>query len=303
MKNFNLLFTTFFLIIAGCKENKDKKNDIENINTTIVANVDEYDVKQDSTIVFLYPSDKEIKKIKIEKGEDNFYTIADDENFYKAKINEILENKNYKILNTDKRFIKFNTDDIFDKNSNDNKWSVIVFKKGNKLKVTSSVELYQKLNGLKKLNYDFIINNNNLEQISSVEISKNTINKIQGLWRIDCKNELTTFDIDEKMNVYFSLYSNTIYINGILEKSLNDENSYNLKFKNIESQNDYSLKIDENDYSKDKVISKITVEGSKLSLEWLGLYNIKYKKIEFSDNNIFVKENDNNKIVKLTKCE
>lgn len=297
MKYFNLLFIISLLIITSCKENKDKKNTVKNSSTSI----DQYNIEQDSAIVFLYPTDDEIKKLKKEKGEDDFYTIADDENFYQAKIEEILDTKNYKTANTDKRFIKFNTDVVFDKNSNKNKWSVIIFKKGNKLEVTSSVELYQKLNTLNNIDYNSLIENNDLGQTNNIESGKNTVNKIKGLWRIDCKNELTTFDVDEKMNVYFSLYSNTIYINGVLEKSLNDE--YILKFKNIESQNDFSLKIDEKEYSKEKIIGKIKVEGSKLTFEWFGLYNIKDKKIEFADDNVFVKENDNSKIITLTKCE
>jgi hypothetical protein len=297
MKYFNLLFTIFLLVITSCKESK--KDTVKNDSTN--AGIDQYNVEQDSAIVFLYPTDNEIKKIKKERGEDNFYTIADDENFYQAKIEEILDLKNYKIVNTDKRFIKFNADVVFDKNSNENKWSVIIFKKGNKLEVTSSVELYQKLNKLNNIDYNSIIENKNLEQTSNAESGKNTVNKIKGLWRIDCKNELTTFDVDEKMSVYFSLYSNTIYINGILENSL--DNEYVLKFKNIESQNDSSLKIDEKAYSKEKIIGKIKVEGSKLTFEWLGLYNIKDKRMEFTDDNIFVKENDNSKIITLTKCE
>lgn len=297
MKYFNLLFTIFLLVITSCKESK--KDTVKNDSTNV--GIDQYNVEQDSAIVFLYPTGDEIKKLKKEKGEDDFYTIADDENFYQAKIEEILNTKNYKTVNTDKRFIKFNADVVFDKNSNENKWSVIIFKKGNKLEVTSSVELYQKLNKLNNVDYNSIIENKNLEQTSNAESGKNTVNKIKGLWRIDCKNELTTFDIDEKMNVYFSLYSNTIYINGVLEKSPDDE--YILKFKNIESQNDSSLKIDEKVYSKEKVIGRIKVEESKLTFEWFGLYNIKDKKIEFADDNVFVKENDKSKTITLTKCE
>lgn len=94
MKIYKLLITIILLSFISCKENN---NQIDHHSASTLVNKTSSDtliIKNEPIIVFLFPSEKEIKKIKREKGEDNFFTIADDENSYRANINEILADEN-----------------------------------------------------------------------------------------------------------------------------------------------------------------------------------------------------------------
>ncbi|WP_144428973.1 hypothetical protein [Chryseobacterium sp. StRB126] len=93
-----------------------------------------------STILLLGPDEQEIEEIKKKQGEDNFYTIADDANYYSAEIFEAVPAtiySGYKIID----FPKENY--VFDKNKSEDKWLVIDYKPGSKPKVYSLVDYYR----------------------------------------------------------------------------------------------------------------------------------------------------------------
>ena len=303
-----LLFIIFFI---NCKNsNQDDSTIDESKLTTKVNNENTLDIKLDSVVVFLNPSIDEIKELKKQKGEDNFYTIADDENNYVANNIEILKNQNISIISTDKTQIKFDRDNIiFKKLTNENKWSILIYKKNNPLKVISSVDLFieldENLKKKKKIIFDLLLNESkqNMNLSNEDDLSYKNPSEINGIWRVDCGNTLTTLEISNS-NAYVSVYSNTLFINSKISISDQEPNTYYLKFLN---QDEFSTiedsKIDEKQMSKDKNIAKLIVENKKLKLYWFGLFNLKTNKVEFNKNTPFELESENQNPVILNKCE
>lgn len=93
-----------------------------------------------SAILLLGPDEEEIEGIKKKQGEDNFYTIADDANYYSAEIYEAIPAAIY----TSYRIIDFPKENyIFDKNKSEDKWLVIDYKEGSQPKIYSLVDYYR----------------------------------------------------------------------------------------------------------------------------------------------------------------
>ncbi|MCS4301117.1 hypothetical protein [Chryseobacterium sp. BIGb0232] len=93
-----------------------------------------------STILLLGPDEEEIDEIKKRQGEDNFYTIADDANYYSAEIFEAAPATIY----TGYRIIGFPKENyVFDKNKSEDKWLVIDYKAGSQPKIYSLVDYYR----------------------------------------------------------------------------------------------------------------------------------------------------------------
>ncbi|MBP2616719.1 hypothetical protein [Chryseobacterium jejuense] len=149
-----LLILPFFLL--SCKQeikktepsitdqiiSKQKKIDQEMIHKKEVS---EQKIKADtaitkSTILLLSPDEQEIEEIKKRQGEDNFYTIADDANYYSAEIYEAAPKAVYSNYKT----IDFpNENYVFDKKKSEDKWLVIDYKLGSKPKIYSLVDYYR----------------------------------------------------------------------------------------------------------------------------------------------------------------
>ncbi len=93
-----------------------------------------------SAVLLLGPDEEEIEGIKKKQGEDNFYTIADDANYYSAEIYEAIPAAIY----TSYRIIDFPKENyIFDKNKSEDKWLVIDYKAGSQPKIYSLVDYYR----------------------------------------------------------------------------------------------------------------------------------------------------------------
>ncbi|MCV9926935.1 hypothetical protein OIU83_04700 [Flavobacterium sp. LS1R49] len=309
VRSIKLLIAIFFLSFISCKHDN---NQIVNHSTSTIVNKTNNDtlvIKGEPIVIFLSPSNEEIEIIKREKGDDNFFTIADDENSYRANIDEILKKEKYKTEITEKRFIKFiGSDKVLDKSDIDNKWAVLICVKG-KPTIISSVDLFVTLNKLKenhiKIDYNSILEraNDNLLKSEEKKISLVQNNDLSGLWRIDCGNALTTFDITDS-KAYISIYSNTVYINAQINDIPNEPNNYLIRFLNQEDNNEGSVnKIDEKNISKEKSIGKLEFKNNKLKLYWYGLYNEKTKKLEYDKNTPFDIEGENIKPVTLIKCD
>lgn len=58
--------------------------------------------------IFIYPDSIEIEALKLEMG-DNFYTSADDYNFYDSQAMDFLKGRGVKYASTDKRYVRFIT--------------------------------------------------------------------------------------------------------------------------------------------------------------------------------------------------
>ncbi len=94
-------------------------------------------------IYLLNPSQKEIDSLKKTIGEDNFYTVADDSNFYISKISSLLKGKMIDVENQNINFKKEKY--LFKKKENKNSWTIIEYKEGTKPQIYSLVEFYNKL--------------------------------------------------------------------------------------------------------------------------------------------------------------
>ncbi len=127
---------------------------------------------------------------------------------------------------------------------------------------------------------------------------------LKGEWGVNCEDGLTTFRINEDEGV-ISLYGNAIYIDVNVEKLSDTE--YTLKFKGIATQKDWvdnPLKVTESNISREKIIGKFFVkQDGSVELQWIGLYNVKKQKIDYSGNDFsLIKENGNKSPVLLKKC-
>lgn len=93
-----------------------------------------------SVILLLSPDEQEIEEIKNKQGEDNFYTIADDANYYSAEIFDDIP----AVINSDYKTIDFpNENYVFDKKKSEDKWLVIDYKPGSKPKIYSLADYYR----------------------------------------------------------------------------------------------------------------------------------------------------------------
>lgn len=130
---------------------------------------------------------------------------------------------------------------------------------------------------------------------------------INGTWNLFCDSELIDFEINNN-EVFISLYSeNAIYINCELKKSSVYNNEYDLFFKNVESQQHYyddKKNIVEEEISNEKSIATIKILNDKtVELYWKGLFNKRTNRVDFVDDFLIVKENNNTNPVVLSKCE
>ncbi len=93
-----------------------------------------------STVLLLGPDEQDIEEIKKKQGEDEFYTIVDDANYYSAEIFEAIPTSIFTGYNT----IDFPKENyVFDKKKSENKWLVIDYKEGSQPKIYSLVDYYE----------------------------------------------------------------------------------------------------------------------------------------------------------------
>jgi len=130
---------------------------------------------------------------------------------------------------------------------------------------------------------------------------------LKGYWQTGCGNKFTEFDID-KSEGFLSLNSiNAIYINLKVEKSSkNDE--YILRYAGLSSQREYykdGPTIIDDEISKSEIIGRFVVlKDGKALLHWIGLYNMKKKKLEFiGDDFSLIRESGHKNPVLLEKCD
>jgi len=57
--------------------------------------------------IFISPDSVQIEQLKKENGEEDFYTVADDNNYFEYEAAEFLKEKKFKIVHPTNRYIKF----------------------------------------------------------------------------------------------------------------------------------------------------------------------------------------------------
>ncbi|PBI83349.1 hypothetical protein BSF41_45390 [Flavobacterium sp. ACN2] len=129
---------------------------------------------------------------------------------------------------------------------------------------------------------------------------------LSGIWRLNCENSLTTFEISG-MEGYMSLYSdNAIFINVELVGIENKLNEYYVRFKGTESQQKYyedKKNTVDSEISKTQNIGRLVLKDNNILFYWNGLYNDKTKKRDFVDDFVMLKENAGKNPIVLKKCE
>jgi hypothetical protein len=100
----------------------------------------------DTTAALLvYPSDEQIETMKEEYGEENFYTVADDGNYYQGTAIGMIDSLNVPTVNAERPYVRFKADNqqwtLHVRGKNAPPWNIIFFKKGKKPAIISTVEL------------------------------------------------------------------------------------------------------------------------------------------------------------------
>lgn len=141
MKYFVSLSFSLLTCLLSCQKAERKSPSTQNPDKKVKADT----IITSSTILMLNPDEAEIADIKKKQGEDNFYTIADDANYYSAEINEAAPDK---IIFTDHKIIEFPKEKyVFDKKESQNKWLIIDYKAGSKPKIYSLADYFLHLTG------------------------------------------------------------------------------------------------------------------------------------------------------------
>lgn len=86
----------------------------------------------ESTVIFVSPDSEQIKRLKKEIGEEDFYIVADDNSWYQFEAEEYFEKKKMKTLRSQKRYLKFIAKDKkvynFDTKAEFSGWETILFR-------------------------------------------------------------------------------------------------------------------------------------------------------------------------------
>ncbi|WP_409417021.1 hypothetical protein [Flavobacterium sp. PS2] len=318
-----LLICLLYTIFCCKGENKDNGTTYKSSNSGIIVNESCF-VKQKS---FNKKEDKEL----IYKYENETYEIkSNNEQAYDIVLNgkKYLSNLNLESANINFYYYKCENKKVF-LIEGDDYYSSVFF-----VYVFENEDLYYlgdfdinqpnvEKSGVLKKDFKISFNNNEfiidalvkdklfktfyLKQKKSIpQESQDSKLDLSGLWRLNCENSLTTFDISDK-NGYLSLYSdNAIYINVEIINIEDKVGEYYIRFKNTESQQNYSgdkKSIVDNEISKSENIGRLVLKNNKLLLYWKGLFNDKAKKLDFEQDFILIKENEGKNPITLTKCD
>ena len=137
-----LKFLLLLFLVISCKQNDSDKQVVKNVQEEVKTHNDTIIIN--TGIYLLSPNEREIDSLKKVMGEDNFYTVADDSNFYISKIYSQLNDK-IKSIKFDKINFK-NENYLFSKKENKNNWLVIDYKVDSKPQIYSLVDFNSKLN-------------------------------------------------------------------------------------------------------------------------------------------------------------
>ncbi|WP_106915286.1 hypothetical protein [Chryseobacterium aurantiacum] len=141
MKYFVTLSFSLLACLLSCQKTERQPSLIQKSDHKVKADT----IVTSSIILMLSPDEEEIEDIKKKQGEDNFYTIADDANYYSAKIEEAATNK---ITFTNHKIIDFPKENyVFDKKDSQNKWLIIDYKAGSQPKMYSLADYFLHLIG------------------------------------------------------------------------------------------------------------------------------------------------------------
>ena len=95
--------------------------------------------------ILVYPTDIQIEEMKKENGELDFYTIADDNQYYQATAIRIIDSIGIKKITVSKQFLRLIVDnktwDLDLRKKNLPPWNIIFFKKTKEPEIISTIDL------------------------------------------------------------------------------------------------------------------------------------------------------------------
>lgn len=183
MRNFKTMRQILFLILSigflNCSktDNDESSNNIEldkfksmtldkdslkmNFDTTdfennSYLNIENYIIKEkiDSSkfdvidfdcAIIVYPTIEQIDEMKKEYGEEDFYIVADDNNWYQSQAISIIDSIGVKVITINKRFVRLKgvqtTWDLDVRKKNLPAWNLIFFKTDKKPKIAAPINL------------------------------------------------------------------------------------------------------------------------------------------------------------------
>lgn len=223
MKNVSLIFflvifSSFFSI--SCKKNENTATKIKTTDTLFL---------KENTVLFITPSEKKIAELKKQYGED-FYTIADDANYYYSNATQYLDSLRIKYLNYNENVViafkqgsktkvitpqKNKWYSILYKNQVGKVVDLINFKKEYNLFYKSSITNRESL----KMWYGTYLNTDS-ESLNSYQ---KIIDKI-GWYKLSIKTDEITFESDRRMESEFPTESpGGFYINYVCDYKIDGD--------------------------------------------------------------------------------
>lgn len=288
MKNLLIIFLCSILVI-GCK--KEQSLSAKTITNRGIAK-DTIKVADKNQVIFINASLPFIDSLKNSyKNKDDFYTIADDANFYTAEAGRyVIKNMTDTININNNKILKIGKN-IFPL-SKYKPWTLLLYKKGQKqLHSIFPIDIEKEFNSYYSMNEKK--QSNTIEQI----LSKNKFNSLDILFKNEYdfnddgfkdyiiilqnpdKNKRTIMLIENKNNKYFLVFANNSAIpcedcgNGA-------ESFYNYKIENIflkfdssyKSNDDiyklhFEFKNEKNSYLLNKVIVVHSIIGENIENE------------------------------------
>lgn len=98
-----------------------------------------------SVALIVFPTEEQINEMQEDYGEDNFYTVADDANYYQASAIGLIDSLQVETVNASSRFVQFTGNDktwMLDlRGRKTAPWNIIFFKENKEPLIVPAVEL------------------------------------------------------------------------------------------------------------------------------------------------------------------
>ena len=168
-KTIIILFLSFF--IFSCK-NEDKTLSTKNSGNSKIVEQSQGQILNENCVVFISPSSNKIDLLKKKLGND-FYTIADDINFYSANASEFLDSLKVKHIEADETtLLSFNDNSgkltKIEAVKNKNDWYAILYNNNDKkFEITNLVDFNTNYKSFFKIQVNNTIASKSINEIES----------------------------------------------------------------------------------------------------------------------------------------
>lgn len=142
------------LVVEGTEEESYFEDVLKLDNYLVKGSVNEEDLQEisETVAILIYPTDAQIEKMEKEYGEEDFYTVADDNTYYQGTAMGMIDSLGVNTITAKNRFIRFKgrdgksiwTLDIRKKGAPP--WNLIFFHTDKSPEIISTVDLdYEKI--------------------------------------------------------------------------------------------------------------------------------------------------------------